>query len=296
MSLLKTNAVQIGQSVTADNNFVWYQPAIPDGTIRLGNGVSGSVTDVLTIGAGGNVIFTGTILVSGTSASAAVIRLYEDTDNGTNYVALKAPASIASDLTWVLPSADGASGQALKTDGAGNLSFGPVDALPSQTGNSGKYLTTNGSSASWATLAAGITATDDTSTNASYYPSLFTATSGSQSSAKVSSTKLYFNPSTGTLSSTIFNSLSDATQKTNVVKIENATETLKNIDGFEFDWIENNNHSAGVIAQQLEKILPFLVSMNEDGVKSVNYSGLIAYLIQSNKELAARIEVLENGK
>ena len=55
MSLLKANAVQLGQSITATNNFVWYQPASPDGTVRLGNGNSGSVTDLVTVNSSGNV-------------------------------------------------------------------------------------------------------------------------------------------------------------------------------------------------------------------------------------------------
>jgi trimeric autotransporter adhesin len=51
------------------------------------------------------------------------IRFRETTANGTNYVALKAPASLASDVTFTLPSADGTANQVLKTDGSGVLSF-----------------------------------------------------------------------------------------------------------------------------------------------------------------------------
>lgn len=142
-------------------------------------------------------------------------------------------------------------------------------------------------------ITAGANITDDTTTNATRYVMLGTATSGSYTIANTSSSKLYFNPSTGTTYSTVFQSLSDETQKTNIIKIQNATDTIKQIDGFEFDWVDNGDKSAGVIAQQLEKILPWLVSEN-DGIKSVNYSGLIAYLIQSNKELSDRIEKLEN--
>jgi uncharacterized protein (DUF779 family) len=65
---------------------------------------------------------------------------------------------------------------------------------PSQTGNNGKYLTTDGSNTSWGTVTAGITITNDTSTNASFYPVFTTATSGSISAANVSSTELTFNP------------------------------------------------------------------------------------------------------
>lgn len=290
MSLIKANGVQIGQSLTATNNFVWYQPAVPDGTIRLANGNSGSATDILTINSSGNATFVGSVVAYGTTTSAADLKLYEDTDNGSNYVALKAPASITSNVTFILPSVDGSSGQALKTDGSGNLSFGPVDALPSQTGNDGKFLTTNGSTASWA--AAGVSATDDTSTNATYYPSLFTATSGSITSAKVSSTKLYFNPSTGVLYATTFQSSSDVSKKTNVVTA--ASDVVDQLRGVEFDWVDGSGTSAGVIAQELEAVLPNLVSANEDGTKNVNYDGIIAYLIENVKQLNAKVRDLES--
>ena len=64
--------------------------------------------------------------------------------------------------------------------------------------------------------------TDDTSTNATRYPLFVSATSGTLSSINVSSTKFEFNPSTGTLSATVFTSLSDRTQKTDIIPITNA--------------------------------------------------------------------------
>ena len=134
---------------------------------------------------------------------------------------------------------------------------------------------------------------NDTATNATRYLTFTSATSGSISAANVSSTKLQFNPNTGTLNATIFNSLSDATQKKNIISIENATDTINKINGVEFNWIDNDKKSAGVIAQEVEKILPHLVTTSEEGMKSVNYSGMIAYLIESNKELNARIAFLE---
>jgi len=76
---------------------------------------------------------TGTVLTLTDSANTTTvnliidnqkeIRFRETTANGTNYVALKAPASLASDLTFTLPATDGASGQALVTNGSGVLSF-----------------------------------------------------------------------------------------------------------------------------------------------------------------------------
>ena len=63
------------------------------------------------------------LTVTGNSTAGAELRLPEDTDNGTNYIAIKAPDSIASNLTLTLPSADGTNGQALVTNGSGTLSF-----------------------------------------------------------------------------------------------------------------------------------------------------------------------------
>lgn len=94
-------------------------------------------------------VFSGTVLIEGTSAAGAQLRMGEDTDNGTNYVALKAPDSLASNVTFTLPNADGTNGQVLQTNGSGTLSFATFSGLPSQTGNAGKYLTTDGTNPSW---------------------------------------------------------------------------------------------------------------------------------------------------
>ena len=55
MSTIVSKNVQIGADGTASNNFTAYQPATPDGTLRIGNGNSGSVTDRITLTSAGNV-------------------------------------------------------------------------------------------------------------------------------------------------------------------------------------------------------------------------------------------------
>lgn len=68
MSTLKTNNVQVGQSVTATNNFTLYQPSPPDGTVRLGVGNTGATTlDVITATSAGAVTLAGAL--SGTTSS-----------------------------------------------------------------------------------------------------------------------------------------------------------------------------------------------------------------------------------
>ena len=72
--------------------------------------------------------FSTPLAVIGNATAGSEIRLPEDTDNGSNYVAIKAPDTIASNLTLTLPSADGTSGQVLQTNGSGVLSFAGVSA------------------------------------------------------------------------------------------------------------------------------------------------------------------------
>jgi hypothetical protein len=132
----------------------------------------------------------------------------------------------------------------------------------------------------------------DTSTaNASFYPTFVSITSGNISAANISSTKLYFNPNTGTLNSTVFNSLSDITLKENVIYINSSLDILKHIEGVSFTWKDSGRKSYGVIAQELEKYIPELV----EGIdkKSVNYSGIIPFLINAVKELDERVRYLE---
>ena len=149
-------------------------------------------------------------------------------------------------------------------------------------------------------ISAGATISDDTSTNATRYPLWEDATSGTATTVGVSSTKLTFNPSTGTFSATVLNSLSDERHKKNITKINNATDLIKLLDGVEFEWLDNDKKSSGLIAQWVEKILPHLVDTTEtkDGneMKTLNYSGLIGYLVESIKELSDRITTLETNK
>jgi hypothetical protein len=131
---------------------------------------------------------------------------------------------------------------------------------------------------------------DDTTTNANHYPTLVTAASGETENLTVSSTKLYFNPSTGQLNATEFNSLSDETFKNSITPIQNALDLINEIDGISFVWNDTGKSSLGVSAQQLQKVLPQIVS--DDEVKTVNYNGLIAVLLQAVKELQSKVDSL----
>lgn len=87
------------------------------------NGANVTVAGTLTATGGVSGGLTSPATVAGNSTAGAEIRLPEDTDNGSNYVALKAADNIASNVTFTLPAADGTNGQVLQTNGSGALSF-----------------------------------------------------------------------------------------------------------------------------------------------------------------------------
>ena len=99
------------------------------------------------------------------------------------------------------------------------------------------------------------------------------------------------NVTAGVITCTDINSTSDLAFKKDVTPIENAIDLLSGVRGVNFKWKQTDQESIGVIAQELEKVLPQLVSQSE--IKSVNYNGLIGVLIQAVKELKDEIDVLK---
>lgn len=73
-------------------------------------------------GAGG-VAVSASIIVGGNATAAGFIRLLEDSDNGSNYTGFQAPSALAANVVYTLPTADGASGEVLSTNGSGTLSW-----------------------------------------------------------------------------------------------------------------------------------------------------------------------------
>lgn len=221
-----------------------------------------------------------------------------------------------SGITLNLAGNTGSSGQVLASNGSGGLYW--ANALSTSgnvvfTGNveingliangtlgsPGQVLTTNGSNTYWSTVVGGngtsIALSANTTDTATYYFPMSNSSSGTWANGIVANTRLHFIPATGTLSATTFNSLSDLEYKTDVEPINNAVEILKQIDGVSFRWKNTGHKSYGVIAQEVEKILPEIVDINND-VKSVNYQALIGFLIEAVKELSDKVEKLENAK
>jgi hypothetical protein len=89
---------------------------------------------------------------------------------------------------------------------------------------------------------------------------------------------------------------SDARLKDNVKNISNPIEKLSKLNGCEFDWnsgVHEGKHDVGVIAQEVEAVIPEAVGEGSDGIKSVAYDKLVPLLIESVKEQQAMIEELK---
>jgi len=92
---------------------------------------------------------------------------------------------------------------------------------------------------------------------------------------------------------------SDIRFKENIVPIENALDKISKISGNTYDWKAENKaehghegNDVGVIAQEIEAVLPQLVQTRENGFKAVKYDKLVALLIEGIKEQQTQIEKL----
>ena len=188
-------------------------------------------------------------------------------------------------------------------------------------GSASSVLTANGSggwswqppTASGGAAIAGINVTqDDTGIR---YPLFASGTNATTTAQYIDATALVYNSSTnclgiGTLTPTSkldiigdirvsgivtagdFNSTSDRKLKTNIKTIENPIEKVLQISGVSFNWKESGKATMGVIAQEVELVLPELVSDTDP--KTVNYNGLIGLLIECVKDQQRQIDELKN--
>lgn len=211
-----------------------------------------------------------------------VLKLFEASGNGSNSVSLQAPATLSSDVTLTLPSTDGGSGEFLTTDGSGVLSF---TAVSLSTANE---VTDPGR---WYLLIADDADADD----------------GSISTISYSDNKLEFQPSSGTLYCTAV-SATDLTAsgdlnagtitetssfllKENINPLSSALDKILQLQGVNYNRKKTGVYEAGLIAEEVEKIIPEVVL--DEGVKSVAYTRLTAYLVECIKDLKKEIDDLK---
>ena len=94
-------------------------------------------------------------------------------------------------------------------------------------------------------------------------------------------------------------STSDIRLKDNIKKIDEALDKVNSIQGVEVDWVEkkevhgNSGHDIGVIAQEIEKVLPDVVTTRDNGYKAVKYEKIVPLLIEAIKDLSKQVDDLK---
>jgi hypothetical protein len=234
-----------------------------------------------------------------TIANQGDLRLAEATGNGTNYIGMQAASNMAANYTITWPAAvSTTTGFFLSSDSSGNLS--------------------------WASAGGNIAIADPGSTATLHYP-LFATDAGSLPTTLAPNARanLTFVPSTGILSATELRATASTASSTvgtgavvvtgglgvggqltcttlvetssiafkeNVNPIENALGIIMQLVGVTYDRKDNNEHEAGLIAEEVYKIAPDLVSLDKDGKPyGIKYTKVVAYLIESVKSLSEDI-------
>jgi hypothetical protein len=182
----------------------------------------------------GTAVITNTTYQGGTIASG-----YGGTGLTTFTGANNALYSTSSSAlaAGTLPIAAGGTGQV-----TANAAFNAL--VPSQTSNSGKFLTTDGSNTSWGSSTVALS--NDTSTSTNLYPLFANATSGSVSTVYTGNTKLLYKPSTGDLSSTAMVSANGITINSTTVAVNYTIQTGNN--GFSVGPITVNSGAAVTVS------------------------------------------------
>jgi len=88
---------------------------------------------------------------------------------------------------------------------------------------------------------------------------------------------------------------SDRRLKENIAVIDNSLDKINQLEGVSFDWKDSGKESIGLIAQDVEKVFPEIVSTDlavDGGMKSVGYGNLVAPIIEAIKELSQKIDDL----
>ena len=90
---------------------------------------------------------------------------------------------------------------------------------------------------------------------------------------------------------------SDKRLKDNLISISNPLDKIGKIGGYEFDWNDKQDtytgHDVGVVAQEIQEVLPEVVEERDDGYLAVKYEKIVPLLIESIKELKKEIDELK---
>lgn len=166
------------------------------------------------------------------------------------------------------------------------------------TDNSGEYLTQASAKANYLPLAGG-TMTGALVISRGSSDVSFTMTGGSMvvNSKTVSGSSIGGNiTASGTVQGAVIRASSDRRFKKNIKRITDGAEVITKLKPVRFKWKHDGTESTGLIAQDVQKVIPEIVSGSESAGYAVNYNGVIPFLIDAIQQLQAEIKELKNGK
>ena len=124
---------------------------------------------------------------------------------------------------------------------------------------------------------------------------------GTDISTSISTTSGLFGNVTHTIQAEYTGGTSDERLKENIQPLKGAAEKVAALRAVEFDWSDEkerertgNVHDFGFVAQEVEQVIPELVRERSDGMKTVNYGGVVPLLLDVIQDLTKRIELLES--
>ena len=268
-----------------DSNSYLTSADLGGGTLTISSGSGISLSSNPTFDANQNANKTITVSTNGTSSNTGNTLVLRDGSGGISIGALSAAnANLSGNITASGFLVSGQSGF-LKADGTvdtttylsnGNIKDPQITLTASGSGfslGSTQSFTLNQASA--ATIAFSI----NSSTGNTGSTLVFRDANGDFASRDISARN--------------FDTTSDATLKTDILKVDNALDILESISGVSFKWKGTGEKSMGILAQEVEEVLPELIN-NSRNYKAVNYNGLIAVLIESIKELKREIKQLKD--
>jgi hypothetical protein len=277
------------------------------------NGSTGSAGQILTSDGAGNTYWssvaaaTANIDISAATTTQAYLMLSTITSGNTDTVL--AASNVVANSTGLYPVANdvslGAASQRWAlTATSGNFS-GPVTIVDSlsfsgtlsangSTGTSGFVLTSKGgtSNAVWAAVpASSITVT---TAGTGTRPIAQLANASGTTSTIYANNSLYANG--GILYGTELVASSDMNLKEDILTIQDGLDTICGMRGVSFTFKDTKTKSVGLIAQEVEELIPEVVSTNDvTGMKHVNYGAIVGVLIEAIKELKQEINELKYG-
>lgn len=296
-----SGAVVVNASITLAGDFTIQN----QGDLRLSEATANG-SNYIAMQAAANMTSNYTITWPAAVSGSAGYVLSSDTSGNLSWIAqTTAGISISdpgADATTYYPlfitnSGSIVSGQSTAINNKANLTFVPSTGELSST--VGRYANVVGSNSASATLTlrgtssatkatASILMTDNVASTTTATGTLV-ITGGVGISGQVTC---------GSVSATSITETSSITFKENVNPITNALDAIALLSGVTYDRKDGSSRNeAGLIAEDVFKILPNLVQLDEDGKPlGIKYTKLTAYLIESVKSLKAKIDLLESGK